>query len=161
MRYYFEVKAREVIDKFFNYYSKRSAGDIDSVTSLFDGDSVDVIGTTAVNMGCGEWCKSIDQVASLITDDFVNWGVIQYSSDHLSIFVGDVFATASTEGRLYLDFAPNNIDCKVPHQLSCIPRCTDEFNQVYYPLRISFALVRRGNEWKIRQLHFSHPVAAL
>lgn len=125
----YENEVRDVLLAFQQGYERRDVHALDSFMHLFDSDA-EVIGTSGIVPGQGEWCRALAPIRDLVGFDWQGWGKVSLDLGRARVEVGGDVAWVAAPGVV-----------------------TE--NGRRWPLRITAVLRRRENRWLFRQLHFS------
>lgn len=170
----------EVLSKFQDGYTKRDIEKIeDFVGEIFvKGNETSILGT-----GTGELFLGVEQVKTLIRDDFEYWGDMNIDLENVHIENINDSAWFAAQGTVkytfkdtdqrydsYLNFIKNKAEEPglTPRQkitfinwalaLTYHQRL-EEQREYLWPLRLTGVLIKEMNKWKIKHLNFSMPQA--
>jgi hypothetical protein len=175
------ARVRAALQAFQDGYTARALGAVEDFMDLFVQDeSLEVIGTGAIVPGLDEWCQGPDAARELVYSDWEGWGDVRLDVEDASINVlGDV-AWLSTSGNV-IDTISKNQNCleymnyiretvaggrmdnneeKLFEIMRGIASTLAEVQQgetYIWPFRFTAVLVKRGLDWRFRQVHFSFP----
>ncbi len=179
-----ELQLKTILEKLQEGYSKRDVSKVKSwIQELFD-EEVTVIGTNAINAGDFEWRKGHDAAIEMFQSDWQNWGDVVMNLTNAQIDIEDQnawIAMNATVTRNTKDSERHSAELsrqrslkrikeysekkwkskralyEIIHDASMILTQYERGETFVWPIRISLGLIKRQNNWKIRNVHFSFP----
>jgi len=172
------LEVREVLRQFQNGYTKRDIKNIDYfVEELFIiSDDTYILGT-----GTGELFLGIEQVKTLLKNDWEYWGDVNIDLENIHIDIENEVAWFAAAGTVkytfqdtverydnYLNFIKNKTkesELTARQKVALINwvlaltyhQRLDKQREYLWALRLSGVLLKDNGKWKFAQLHFSIP----
>lgn len=170
---------RQTLHQFQDGYTRRNPENIAEFLRLFvPEDSLEVIGTGALDPGEDEWCLGVESTRELILNDWEGWGDLALDVAGARIFVlGDVAWLATTATvSMTIDSAETCRDTlayireRGAEEDGLSPRAelleilraaantlneAEQGSQYVWPLRFTAVLVRREGRFLFHQMQFS------
>jgi hypothetical protein len=182
-----DAAVRAVLRRFQEGYSRRESQDLDEFMKLFVlEETLEIIGTSAIDPFHEEWCRGVAATRALIAADWESWGDLALDVAAASIHsrgdaawlatTGTVSQKISLEhsyagmGQFLQRFMDRRNDSQTDIEgelLTIIMGAASVLSDRrqgedhVWPLRFSATLVREGEDWKFHQIHFSYPTVHL
>ncbi len=182
-----EIKEiKNILKVFQTGYTERDTSKVlDWCEKLFY-DNIEIIGTYSIKSGSREWQSGMENAVRAFRGDWLGWGDLESNIEDANIGVDNDLAWISFEATIKrnpensrgrtADESFGNILKHISDEIVTkkdIPNKNKILEIGYYtslllyqyglgeefiwPIRISGVLQKKENEWKFRQMHFSHP----
>ncbi len=172
----------QILQEFQKGYDKREPDKAkEFVERLFlPGEEVSIIGTSATSTEDVEWCSNREKVIKIIEYDWKYWGDLVlnleegiFHVDEGKAYIGLMgFIKERIKKEEYFDKTMGFIktiieEGKISHQeklleiikgASTALEETQKGENYFWPIRLTFILEKKEDEWKIRHIHFSYPI---
>lgn len=169
---------KETLRQFQYGYTERNIEKVNAFVKELFKDDICVLGT-----GTGELYLGIEQVKSLIKDDWKYWGDVRIDLDNVYINNEKTVAWFTTTGSVkytfentqekydsYLNFIKNKTkepEIKPKQKITFINwvlaltyhQRLEKKREYLWPLRLSGVLIKDNGKWKFANIHFSIPKA--
>jgi ketosteroid isomerase-like protein len=165
-----------ILEKFQYGYKVRDITQVPSFfNELFTGDSDSMI----VGTGQEEWIVGSEKIKELLENDWKEWKDLTIDIKNAHIHEEGNFACVTTKASCTINYTTDQIMGYVTEMLKSTLNDPDQSNleklswintissrvlfektqgeTLKYALRISIVMVKRENQWKIHQMHFSFP----
>ncbi|NCF64608.1 MAG: GNAT family N-acetyltransferase [Chloroflexi bacterium] len=167
-----------LVRKFQEGYMQRDPANLEAIMELFGPEKeLEVIGTSAVTPGEGEWCKGRTAVRDLLEGDWEHWGDVVFDLEGMQIFVQGDVAWLATRGTVtdvitadykyegFVSFAQAVLEDESESAKSKILDITRLGNSLIsslllpethvWPFRFTAVAVKREEVWRFHQMQFS------
>lgn len=172
-------QVRALLQQFQDGYSARDPENLDAFIELFvQSDDLEVIGTGAVEVSEGEWCRGVQATRELVESDWKHWGDVVYDVQGAYIHVRGDVAWLATTGTVtdvitaeyryagYVDYVQGIVekDVDAKRKMLDILLLGNELlagilqgETCTWPFRFTAVAVRDEGRWRFHQMQFSFP----
>jgi hypothetical protein len=177
---------QDVLQVFKRGYAERDTSKASAWCDRIFYDNVEIIGTYSVHPNSREWFSGKNKAVGVFANDWVAWGDLNAKVEDANINIDDNVAWVSIEATVTKsprNSRARTAEQSASNILKHIAKLSEEdddktsrlklMEAAYYanlvlyqyeqgdefvwPIRISGVLQKQNGEWKIRQMHFSHP----
>jgi hypothetical protein len=171
-------QVRALLRRFAEGYARRNLSQLEQFMELFvSSETVEVIGTNAVQPGEGEWCLGREATRQLVASDWEHWGDVVFDVDGARISAQGDVAWLATTGTV-TDTIP--VDQRYNGYLQHVQGILEDQERrseakaldivrlgndivvdlplsetFVWPFRFSAVAVREEGQWWFHQMHFS------